>query len=35
MDRMNETELTDWMAFYELQYEDEKKAIEDAKRKQG
>lgn len=25
---MGECELTDWMAFYELQYEDEKAAFE-------
>jgi hypothetical protein len=32
MARMGSGELVGWMAFYELQYEDEKEAIEDAKR---
>jgi len=29
---MGSQELTDWQAFYELEAEDEKTAIEDAKR---
>jgi len=32
MDRMSNTEFTYWLAFYELQARDEKKALEDAKR---
>jgi hypothetical protein len=34
MERMGEQELTDWMAFYQLEQEDEKKAVEDAKAQQ-
>lgn len=32
MDKMGEQELTEWMAFFELEQEDEKAAIEEAKR---
>jgi hypothetical protein len=32
MERMGSSELTDWMAFYEQQDRDEKKAIEKAKK---
>ena len=33
MTRMGAQEFIDWIAFYELQQEDEKRALEEAKRK--
>jgi hypothetical protein len=33
MDKMTNREFINWMAFYELQYEDEQKAIAEANRK--
>lgn len=32
MSRMGSAEFQDWIAFYELQQEDEARALEDAKR---